>query len=197
MLQAQTFAEWFQQRKTQIRYLVNQIGALQIYIEFARKGYEIADAGLQTIGNIKDGDFKLHRDFFRALEQVSPSVRNSVAIADIIALQVKLVEKQSSNIARSKSSPYLWQSEIDYIVRVYFRVVEKSLGNMEELTALLSAGEYVMSDDERLRRIGELKTSMQEQYSFVRWFGDQTDLLVVSRSKEQQEGTIGGQLLLK
>jgi len=31
-LQAQTFAEWFQQKKTQKKYLLQQIAALQVYI---------------------------------------------------------------------------------------------------------------------------------------------------------------------
>ena len=30
--QAQTFAEWFKQKKTQKKYLVQQIAALQVYI---------------------------------------------------------------------------------------------------------------------------------------------------------------------
>ncbi len=196
-LQAQTFSEWFRQRKTQIRYLVNQIGALQIYIEFARKGYEIADAGLTTIGHIKNGDFNLHRDFFGAMERVPPAIRNSAMVADILALQVRMVQKQAGNIARAKASVYLRTSEIDYIVQVYFRVVEKSLDNLEQLSVLLTKGGYVMTDEERLRRIGQVHQEVQEQYGFVRWFGDETDLLIVGRRKEQQEGVIGRQLLLK
>ncbi|MCH5688762.1 conjugal transfer protein TraI [Niabella sp. W65] len=36
-LQAQTFAEWFQQKKTQKKYLLQQIAALQVYIGYAKK----------------------------------------------------------------------------------------------------------------------------------------------------------------
>ena len=40
--QAQTFAEWFRQKKTQKQYLIQQIAALQVYIGYAQKGYSIA-----------------------------------------------------------------------------------------------------------------------------------------------------------
>ena len=55
LLQAQTFAEWFQQKKTQKKYLVKKIAALQVYIEFAEKGYKIAKEGLNTIGVFTSG----------------------------------------------------------------------------------------------------------------------------------------------
>src|SRR3546814_4811730 len=60
--QATKWKEWFRQKKTQKEYLVMQIAALQAYIQVAKRGYEIAKTGLTTIGNIKDGDFNLHRE---------------------------------------------------------------------------------------------------------------------------------------
>jgi 3-phenylpropionate/cinnamic acid dioxygenase small subunit len=39
---AQNWKEWTQQKKTQIKYLVNQIAALQIYATYVEKGYAIA-----------------------------------------------------------------------------------------------------------------------------------------------------------
>ena len=37
-VKAQTFAEWFQQKKTQKIYLLEQIAALQIYTGYLQKG---------------------------------------------------------------------------------------------------------------------------------------------------------------
>ena len=54
MESAQTLAEWTQQNKTQIKYLVEQIAALQAYALVAEKGYSIAKTGLNAIGNIKN-----------------------------------------------------------------------------------------------------------------------------------------------
>ena len=58
-LQAQTFDEWFRQGKTQKKYLAEQIAALQFYIGIAKEGYKAVGKGLQTIGDIKNGDFNI------------------------------------------------------------------------------------------------------------------------------------------
>ena len=40
--QAQTFNEWFRQKATQKKYLIQQIAALQVYLDYVQKGYAIA-----------------------------------------------------------------------------------------------------------------------------------------------------------
>src|SRR5690606_37042983 len=84
---AQTWDEWFQQKKTQKKYLIKQVAALQIYLGYVKKGYEIARQGLNLIGDIKDGDFSLHKDYFESLKAVNPAIRNSAKVAEIILLQ--------------------------------------------------------------------------------------------------------------
>jgi len=63
-MSAQTFAEWFRQKSTQKKYLIQQIAALQVYIGYVSKGYSIAKKGLNTIQDIKHGDFDLHKNYF-------------------------------------------------------------------------------------------------------------------------------------
>lgn len=194
---AQTFNEWFRQKKTQIDYLMKQIAALQVYISHVKQGYEIAQQGLQTIGAIKDGDFNLHRDFFGALKTISPRIRNSVQVAEIISYQVRIIESQRRSLSRVRGNDELGPEEIDYIVKVYARLVEQSLGNIEELIILLTADAYTMNDEERIRRIGSLHADMQEKARFAQWFSDQASVLVLRRKKELQDARIGQQLLLQ
>lgn len=56
----QTFHEWFRQKKTQKKYLIQQIAALKVYLGYVQKGYSIAQKGLTTVSNIKKGNFDLH-----------------------------------------------------------------------------------------------------------------------------------------
>ena len=60
---AQTFEEWFQQTQTQKHYLVEQIAALQVYLGYVKKGYDIASKGIHTISDIKNGEFNLYGTF--------------------------------------------------------------------------------------------------------------------------------------
>ena len=84
---AQTWDEWFQQKKTRLTYLTQQIVALQVYEGYLQKGYTIAKNGLNTMGAIKGGEFSLHQQFFAALSAINPALQHDSQIADIITLQ--------------------------------------------------------------------------------------------------------------
>ena len=73
----QTIEEWTQQKQTQIKYLLNQIAANKVYIGYLQKGYSIASKGLSTIGQIKNGEFTLHQDFFNRLLSINPAIKNT------------------------------------------------------------------------------------------------------------------------
>lgn len=187
LVMAQNFQEWFRQRKTQIKYLVNQIAALQVYIEFAQKGYEIADKGLTLIGDIKKSDFTLHEDFFSALKSVNPSIRNNSNIARIIQLQLKIVESYNHAIQKIRQSSYITQTEKEYLLGVYGRVLNSSMENIKELGEILTSNQYELSDEERIKRINVLYKDMEGENEFMKWFTGQTDVLIVNRKKETKD----------
>lgn len=195
--QAQTWDEWFRQRKTQIKYLRQQIVGLQVYIELAQKTYKIADEGLTIIGKIKDGDFSLHRDFFDALKAVNPRIAKSAQVGDMVALQAKILQLQDRNMRHALGSEWLSATEAEYIVRVNKRLLQATKDNIEELFALVTSGQYELSDDERIKRIEALHKSMQEKYGFVQWFSDQAGLVAANRRREKQEGRVLQSLILE
>jgi len=92
----QTFEEWTQQKKTQKKYLLQQIAALQLYLGYVKKGYEVVNKGLITVRNIKNGDFNLHRDFLGSLKRVNPKIKKYAKVADIIAYQVRIKGNQKN-----------------------------------------------------------------------------------------------------
>lgn len=85
----QTFNEWFKQKKTQERYLAEQLVSLKVYADTAWKGYQLAKTGLRTIGQIRDGDFNLFEEFLAAMDGISPVVRDNHLTEKIIWLQGK------------------------------------------------------------------------------------------------------------
>src|SRR5690348_10673355 len=97
---SQNADEWLHQKRTQIKYLQKQIAALQVFLEVAKKGYDIAQERLAIIGNIKDGDFKMHRDFIGALSLVNPRIKNLQKVANIIAMQLGIVNNARATISQ-------------------------------------------------------------------------------------------------
>lgn len=182
-LRAQTWAEFFKQKKTQKKYLLHQIAALQVYIGYARKGYELVGNGLETVRDISNGELGLHNAFIRSLRQVSPAVRNDVRVAEFLSMQLSVLR-----ITGSWGDHELLSDENrDYISAVGGNLRGKCLDDLEELLLVVTAGKLEMDDQERLRRIAVLYESMNLHLGFTREFTAQVNLLVSSRQRELLE----------
>ena len=187
---SQTLAEWTQQKKTQIEYLLDQIAANKVFIDYAQKGYAIAKLGLNTIEDIKFGDFNLHRDLFRSLEIVNPTIKSYVRVADIIACQVRIVKSISATIKKLGASGQFEIDELDQVKLVFENLLNECLENVDELYLILTSGELQMSEIERIKRIDQIYTAMQSNYSFCRSFSNECLVLARQRLKEQAEITV-------
>ena len=186
-LQAQTFAEWFQQKKTQKKYLLQQIAALQVYIGYAQKGYKIAKEGLTTIGGFTKGEFDLHGDFFNSLKNVNPEIRQYAEVADIVALQLKIVQDYNRTYGQLTRSDAFSAQELDYIRRVFSRLMDDCEKTLDELITVTTDGKLEMKDDERMEKIDRIYLDMQDKYTFSRSFGNDAKTLAATRIKEQTE----------
>lgn len=182
---AQTFDEWFKQKKTQKKYLIEQIAAFQMYLGYVQKGYTIARQGLTTIGNIKKGDFNLHTDFFSSYTSVNPAIRNYSKVADIIAFQVKIIQSYKSTCKYVQSVNLYSPAEIDFIYRVFSDLINNSSDDIDELITVVTANELEMKDDERLRRIDAVYAGIQDKYAFAKSFGEEAKVLAVQKTKDK------------
>ena len=186
-LKAQTFAEWFQQKKTQKKYLIQQIAALQVYIGYAKKGYNIAKDGLNTIGGFTRGEFDLHGDFINSLKKVNPEIKRYAKVADIIALQVKIVQGHTRTLRQLRQTGTFSGNELTYADRVFARLLDDCEKTLDELIAVTTDGKLEMKDDERMARIDKLYLEMQDKYTFSQSFGNEAQTLAALRKKEQQD----------
>jgi hypothetical protein len=163
--------------------MLEQLAALQAYIKVAEKGYTIAEQGLQTIGQIKNGEFNLH----------SPTVGNMAEVAEIIGLEASMISQFSHKLSGWRQSAWLQPTEVSYIESVYTSVVNNGLELLTALTNLTTDGQLTMTDGERISRIQQMDTNMQQQYRLAQAFTNQTDLLTVQRQQEGNDiGTLKG-----
>lgn len=186
-LQAQTFAEWFNQKQTQRKYLLQQIAALQVYIGYAKKGYNIAKEGLTTIGGFTKGELNLHTDYFNSLKSVNPEIRRYAKVADIISLQIKIVQNYNRTYRRLNSSDAFSDGELAYIRRVFRKLLDVCDKTLDELITITTDGKLEMKDDERMERIDKLYLDMQDKYTFSQSFSNDTKSLAASRLKEKTD----------
>jgi len=178
---AQTWAEIFKQKKTQTKYATTQILGLQLYLEYARKGYELVDGGLNLVRDFSSGEFSLHEAFFKSLSSVSPVVRNHVKVAEIISMQLEIINGFGS-ILRLEGLPPPQEA---YILQVKAVVLAESLSDLEVLYALLNPAGLKLTVAERIRRLEALHESVSEKAGFVRHFAAQVRGLLSARQQEE------------
>jgi len=152
-----------------------------------KKGYQILEGGYNTIKDISEGNFNLHKAFLDGLMEVSPTVRNYRRVAGIINYQIVLVKEYRNAYDRFKRDNNFNTDELSYLGRVYDNLFKESLRNLDELLTVITAGKTRMSDDERLQTIDRIYADMQEKLIFVRHFNNNTTILAVQRAKERND----------
>ena len=152
-----------------------------------KKGYQILNGGYNVVKDLSKGNFSLHETFLDALMQVSPTVRKYKRVGDIIHYQVLLVKEYKAAFNRFKNSGNFNPEEIAYLEKVYSKLFQESIRNLDELTSVISANTLRMSDDERLFAIDKVYADMQNKLSFLRNFNNNTSVLGIQRTKERND----------
>lgn len=152
-----------------------------------KQGYEILSGGYNTIKNISEGNFSLHKAFLDGLMEVSPTVRNYRRVADITNYQIILVKEYRKAYERFRQDNNFNADELAYLGRVYDNLFKESLRNLDELLTVITAGKARMSDDERLQAIDRIYADMQDKLMFLRHFNNNTTILAMQRAKERND----------
>jgi len=176
----QTWNEIFRQKKTQKQYLLKQIAALQVYIAYAKKGYDLVGDGVHLVKDITGAEFSLHKAFFASLGVVSAPVSASPVVGEIL-------ERGLSVIVALKG----WKAEElngndrAYVSLVKANVLAECALELEELLMVITSGKLEMTDDERLQRLEGLRLSMEDKYGFALSFSGDLKRLLGQREREQ------------
>lgn len=195
MAQTPNANEWFRQKKTQRKYLVQQIAALKVYLNYLKKGYEVAQKGLTMIGDIKNDAFNQDQTYLASLKQVSPVVKNSPKLKDILDYQQRIASDFRKFMMVCQNDENLSANEVRYLESVYQNMLIECEASIDELTILATAGESEMKDDERLLRLDKVHEDMQDKFAFTQDFISSTQLLSLERVKEKNQIRISGKLI--
>jgi len=171
----------------QVKLYLKQISLNEVLISYLKKAMAIAKVGLTTIGDIKNGEFSLHRIFFDKLKSVNPKIKNMAKVADIITLQIQIIKNYQSSYTQIKASKQFSNAEIKYIYTVFSKLLDDTGNNLEELYKVLTADQYQMADNERMKHIDALYLEMQSSYVFTQHFSKETLVMAMQRMKENNE----------
>jgi len=166
---------------------IEKLAQFKQILKDMKKGYEILNGGYNTVKNISERNFNLHKEFLDGLLQVSPAVKNYSRVGQIISYQVRIVEQSRAGFDLFRQDRNISQSELDHIQRIYTNVLNESRRNLDELTAVMTAGHLRMSDDERLHSIDQIYERMEARARHLQVFNDGTRMLAIQRAKERKD----------
>ena len=179
---------------TQLILNIQKLNQLRKILKELKAGYDILFKGYTTIKDISKGNFKLHEAFLDGLLEVSPAVKRYKRIAEIIDFQLKLVSEYRTAFGQFQSGKYFNKDELDYMERVYARLINQSLKNLDALTMVVTAKKMRMSDDERLSAIDKIHEEMQDKLVFLHHFNSTAATLGLQRAKVSVEVENSAQL---
>lgn len=178
---AQTWDEWFHQKKTQLDYLAKQIAELQAYGGFLKQGYAISQQGLGAVKNWTGSEFTLHSNYNQSLKEVSPAIKNNPRAMDIAAYASAI----RNSFARLNTKGMSAES-LAYINLVKGKVLEECRADLGELELVMTSGPMEMKDSERIEHLDKVYANTKDLYGFARSFINQVQTLLVQKSHEEQ-----------
>jgi hypothetical protein len=190
MVKAQTFAEWFAQKKTQKQYLLQQIVALQVFSGYLKQGYQIATKGMSSISGSLKTENGLHTTYYSRMKNADPAVKNNDMVKDIIAWQKDILVRLQPITGISG----LTADEKNYLGNVRTAVLNDCDQQLGMLQKVISDGQLEMSDSERLTLLTKIHTAMMDNYRFASGFAAQVKIYVVQRQQEQNQTIVERQL---
>jgi hypothetical protein len=182
-VRAQTFAEWWSQKSTQIKYLEQQIAASHVYYGYLKQGYHISQQGLGVIGGWKNGELNLHKDHYDALKTVNPLIRDNpkfkaiAEYADAIPGQFDHLQNLSGLTADNRI----------YINAVRQKVLTECNRDLQELELIALNGKAEMTDDERIQRLDQLYDSIKDKFAFTVAYCNRVKMLLLQKQQELQQ----------
>ncbi len=165
--------------------MAEQIAKMELYLQELKQGYSVVQTGLTTIGQIKKGDFDLHSLFFSSLKDVNPAIKGWGKVADIVAMQVQILQGCATTLQQVASSGAFNSSDIKYVTAVYSNLKTLTAEDIDELTGLVTDGNWQMTDDERMSRIDKLFDRVSEKYTFLKSFSNRIMLEGQVRTSEK------------
>lgn len=154
-LHAQTWAEWFKQKKTQKKYLGLQIAKLQVYLGLLKEGYKLAGDGLGLYHDIKNGDWQQHLAFFDHQAAVSRAVRNYPKVPVILAA-VKQANASFDSIHPKLRASAELKVNYDEIMQVFTRLRDAMATEVQSLNQVLTDKAFTMTDQQRMEAIDRI-----------------------------------------
>lgn len=184
-VQGQLWVEFFRQKETQKKYLLQQIAALATYADYVREGYQIAQEGLTFINDVKTGQFSLDKNYFASFQQVNPALKGLAKLDSMNTMKEMIVRLRQSCMRYCAQSPSYQQTDIDLVRSIFEDLLTQYDAVYRDMTLVNTSSAIAMSDHERGKKMSELFAEAKAIYGYARKFDRSTRLYGIQVQREK------------
>lgn len=174
----------------QLQLNIEKLAQFKLMLTNMYNTYSILNNGYNNIKNISLDNFKLHKGFIDALSSISPAVKNSVAIADILQTQALIAKEYRDTYNKVIAAKLFTPAEIRELENAYTNILSKTSRNLDALQKIITPNQLQMSESERLDFLHSLAVDMEIQLSQLRTFTKQATTLVQFRTRSKKDGEL-------
>lgn len=170
---AQTADEFLQQKKLEKRYRLEWIIQNMILNGTLKNGLDIVKKGLNTIHDIKNGNFKLDEIFLDRLKNVNGFVGSVPYIVEIIETEIFVLEVRKLCLQHISNNPGFFVDSFDNQIEGNFDLILELVANDIADIDLALSNTAEFTDDERLERIIQVAERAELKREFAIYLKDQ------------------------
>jgi hypothetical protein len=166
---------------------VEKLTELKEILSEMYQAYTVIHQGYESVKQLSQGTFSLHKLFLDGLLAVNPTVASYWKVEDIIDKEAALVKEAQSAGAYLRGTGQFTSDELGLFLTRYNNVIQGTLTNVSELIMVVTAGTLRMSDAERLAVVDRIDENVTLELGKNYAIDNDAAMLALQRAKEAQD----------
>jgi hypothetical protein len=157
-----------------------------IWLQNAQKALEneLSKIKLAEISNWSGQQKQLFSNYYDELWKIKSAITYYQRIKDLTVKQVSLVTEYQQAWSMLKQDQHFSAAELVQMESVYTGILTASAKNLDQIMTIISGNQTQMTDEQRLELINHAGDRLDDNYSDMRRFNNENEMLSLQRSKD-------------
>ncbi|WP_421940588.1 conjugal transfer protein TraI [Pedobacter sp.] len=160
-----------------------------IWLQNAQKVLEnqLSKLKLTEIADWTDKQKSLYQEYYTSLWKVKSAITYYKRIKELTTKQIAIVDEYKWAFGLFQKDRHFSGAELDEMQKVYLRILEESVKNLDQVLLVVNSFKTQMSDAGRLEIINAAAEKMEENYADLRQYNASNISLSIQRANSLEE----------
>lgn len=145
---------------------------------------ELSELKLSEISSWSGQQRQLFSSYYDELWKIKSTIAYYQRIKDLTVKQVALVTEYQQAWSLMKQDQHFSAGELVQMESVYTGILTASARNLDQIMMIVSSNQTQMSDEQRLELINRAGDKLDDNYSDMRRYNTENEMLSLQRSKD-------------